>query len=234
MTAQLDAPSRRSGGPGDSPSPPVAPAQLTAAAQRRVSRKSLALAVLVVLLGGILAYTAAQMLTTRTEVLAVARDVEAGATLTADDFVVANVTEDPALTPVSATDLASVIGMTAQVPMNRGELLTRSQFGPGAGIPSGEVLVALPLQNGQFPARGLTAGQEILVVATPGTAGATPGQTPVAVAEPIDATVAEVGAVDPATQVTVVDVRVAESDGVDVAALASTGNLAVIVLAGNA
>ncbi|MEP7179587.1 MAG: hypothetical protein ABI775_10885, partial [Pseudonocardiales bacterium] len=46
----------------------------------------------------------------------------------------------------------------------------------------------------------------------------------------IDGTVVDVGGMNPATQVTVVDVRVAAADGVHVAQLASTGNVALILL----
>jgi hypothetical protein len=38
------------------------------------------------------------------------------------------------------------------------------------------------------------------------------------------------GSVNAATQITVIDVRVGAADGVDVAQLASTGNIAVILL----
>jgi hypothetical protein len=46
----------------------------------------------------------------------------------------------------------------------------------------------------------------------------------------IPATVADVGAQSPVTLVTVVDVRVPAAEGAQVARLASTGNLAVLVL----
>lgn len=210
--------------------PSIAPVQLTAAARRRVSRKTLSLAVLVVLLGGVLAYSAAQMLTTRTDVLAVARDVPVGATLTAADLVVASIPADPALTPVPATDLSDVVGMVAEVPLTQGTLLTTGQIGTGSDLTAGQVLVALPLQEGQFPARGLSPGQQVLVVPTPGTNGVTAGATTDQLPAPIEATVAEVGPANATTQVTVVDVRVTQDDGVAVAELASTGNLAIVVL----
>jgi hypothetical protein len=208
----------------------LAPVQLTAAARRRVSRKTLSLAVLVVLLGGVLAYSAAQMLTTRTNVLAVARDVPVGATLTAADLVVASIPADPALTPVPATELSDVVGLVAEVPLVQGTLLTTGQIGTGSDLSAGEVLVALPLQDGQFPARGLSPGQQVLVVPTPGTNGVAAGATTDQLPDPVEATVAEVGPANATTQVTVVDVRVTQDDGVAVAELASTGNLAIVVL----
>jgi hypothetical protein len=92
------------------------------------------------------------------------------------------------------------------------------------------------LKEGQFPARGLNPGQQVLIVATPGSTGSTSGSgTPSAGTDgprdqQIDATVAEVAPLNQATQVTVIDVRVRADDGVRVAELASTGNLALILL----
>jgi hypothetical protein len=79
----------------------------------------------------------------------------------------------------------------------------------------------------------LTPGQRVLIVATPGGSGAvTPagGGTGEGPGRQFTATVAEVGQTNPAKQVTVVDVRVGADDGPAVAALASTGNLALVVL----
>lgn len=212
---------------GSAPAPPVR----TAAARRRVSRRSLVLSVLIVLLGGLLAFTAGQMLTAHDEVLAVARDVAVGSTITADDLTTASVPADPNLRPIPAGQLAEVVGLVAQVPLSRGGLLTRAQVGAGTGLGTGELLVALPLQDGQFPARGLAPGQPILIVPTPGQAAPTAdGGSGAAPARSIDAIVAEVGETNPTTQLTVVDARLPAADGPTVARLASTGNLAVVLL----
>ena len=213
--------------PPDVAAPPSAPPLRSAAARRRVSRMSLALSVLVVLLGGLIAFAAGQMLTTQTTVLAVAQDVEVGSTIAADDLTTANVTSDPNLSPIPASQRSEIVGMVAQVPLTRGELLTRAQVSTGSGLTVGELLVALPLKEGQFPARGLNPGQQVLIVPTPGATGSTSGT---AAGPTTEATVAEVGQANPTTQVTVVDVRVGEGDGPTVAQLASTGNLALILL----
>ena len=126
-----------------------------------------------------------------------------------------------------------VVGTVAQVGLVKGELLTRGQVGPRSGFTAGQQLVALPLKEGQFPARGLTAGQKVLIVATPGAAAAagSGGRSSSAPAAPgVSGTVAEVGSMNQATQITVVDVQVSADSGVAVAQLASTGNLAVILL----
>jgi hypothetical protein len=212
--------------------PPPVPAVRSAAARRRTSRKSLTLSVLVVLLGGLIAFAAGRMLTAHTEVLAVARDVQVGSTIAADDLTVANVPADPNLLPIPAAQQSEVVGMVAQVPLTRGELLTRAQIGTGTGLTAGEMLVALPLKEGQFPARGLTPGQQVLIVPTPGATGSTSatGATSATTERPTEATVSEVGPANATTQVTVIDVRVRDADGPTVAQLASTGSLALILL----
>lgn len=221
--------------PAPTPQPPVAatPAPRTAAARRRTSRRSLVASVLVILLGGLLALVAGRMLTQHTDVLAVARDVPPGSTVTAEDLTVASVTSDPNLSPIPASQQSRIVGMVAQVALVRGELLTRGQLGTSDGFVAGEMLVALPLKEGQFPARGLTSGQHVLIVTTPGSNhGVTPADDSGAAGgnRQIAATIAEVGDTNPATQVTVVDVRVGSEDGAAVAGLASTGNLALVLL----
>lgn len=227
------------------PSPP--PPVRSAAAPRRTNSRLLILAVGAVLLSGVVALFAGQSLTRHSQVLAIARQVQVGSHLSADDLVAANVTSDPHLSPVMASDEQQVIGLVAQVPLAPGELLTRNAIGAGTGFTAGEVLVALAVKPGQFPERGLTTGQHVLVVAT---AGANGGTAPAAAVDPspaagastpampgtvtattgYPATVAEVGAADVASQDTVVDVRVAAGQGAVVANLASTSNVAIILL----
>jgi hypothetical protein len=201
---------------------------------------------LVVLVGGLIAFGGASVLTKHSRVLAVSQDVPVGATITRADLTVASVTKDPNISPIPAWEESQIVGMVAQVGLVKGELLTRAQVGASSSFTTGQMLVALPLKQGQFPGRGLTAGQKVLIVATPGTNGSAArsggGSTPSSSssdtssgtgpsqASGIDATVAEVGAMNQATQVTVIDVRVSSSDGVSLAQLASTGNLAVILL----
>lgn len=212
--------------------PGPAPVVRSAAPARRTRRGAI-VSVLVLLLGGVLAVTAANVLTTRTDVLAVARDVPVGATITDSDLAVANVTTDRSLKPIPASRRSQIVGQIAQVPLVAGELLTPAQVGVSSGFTPGQMLVAVGLKQGQFPGRGLSAGQKVLIVSTPGTngggtngAGADKGTG----GQPIAATVAEVGAMNAATQITVIDLRVSADQGVAVAQLASTGNLALILL----
>ena len=173
MTTRVDGPAERFTAPVPKAAPSPVPTLVSAAARRRTNRKSLVLGVLVVLLGGLIAFAAGRMLTAQTEVLAVARDVRLGSTITADDLTVANVTSDPNLAPIPASQQSEIVGMVAEVPLMRGELLTRAQVGVGSGLTEGELQVALPLKEGQFPVRGLTPGQQVLIVPTPGSGGDT-------------------------------------------------------------
>jgi hypothetical protein len=214
------------------PLPGPAPAVRTVAAKPRSNRKLMIVGVLIALLGGLGALTAGQMITKRTQVLAVAKPVPVGATISADDLTTASVTKDSHLNPIPASAKSQIIGLIAQVALSPGELLTRAQVGRSSGFVPGQVLVALALKPGQFPQRGLQPGQKVLVVTTPNAGGGAPssGAQPVAETQPIPATIADLGSFDQTAQQTVVDVRVDQADGVAVAQLAATGNVALLLL----
>ena len=207
----------------------------TASAPRRWSPKALAVALICVALGGLVVIIGVQSLTKRTTVLVVARAVPIGSTVDASDLTTASITSDAALSPVPDSQRDAVIGKVALVDLRSGTLLTMSEVGASDGFTSGQILVALPLKPGQFPARGLAPGQSVIVVATPGAnsanGGSAPSTAPSANAAPgTKATVAEVGSTNLNTSVTVVDVRVAASSATALAQLASTGNAAVLLL----
>jgi len=225
--------------PADAAASPVLPPEQAPAATpgrsaggvRRRSTRGLILAVLVVLLGGLLGYSGATMLTRHSSVLAVTRDVPIGSVITAADLTVASVSTDPNVASIPASQQDQIVGLVARVGLVKGELLTRAQVGANTGFEPGQVLAALPLKPGQFPAVGVTAGQRVLIVATPGSGGTSPTGSSAGESDAgIPATVADVGAQSPVTLVTVVDVRVPSAEGAQVARLASTGNLAVLVL----
>ena len=215
--------------PTDTP-PTTSTPRRAAAAARRTSRRGVIISLLVVLVGGLIAFAGGQLLTKHTEVLAVAQDVPVGATITGADLTTASVVKDPNLAPIPSADRSQIVGMIAQVGLVKGELLTRAQVGTGSGFSAGQQLVALPLKQGQFPARGLTPGQKVLIVATPGQGGTGATGSSTRSGHPTDGTVVDVGGMNAATQSTVIDVRVADADGVGVAQLASTGNLSLILL----
>lgn len=207
----------------------------TASAPRRWSPKALALALICVALGGLVVIIGVQSLTKRSTVLVVAHAVPVGSTLEASDLTTASITSDTALNPVPDGQRDAVIGKVALVDLRAGTTLTMSEIGADDGFTAGQILVALPLKPGQFPARGLAAGQSVIVVATPGANSANGGSTTstapgTSSSAGTRATVAEVGSTNLNTSVTVVDVRVDASAAAALAQLASTGNAAVLLL----
>jgi hypothetical protein len=220
--------------PAGVPTPPVL---RSAAASRRVNRRGAALSVLVILLGGVIAFSAARILTKHTSVLVIAHAVTAGSTINDGDLTTAQISSDPHLSAVKASDRHSVVGKIAQVNLSPGELVAKSQFGSSDGFTAGQILVALPLKDGQFPGRGVKTGQKVQVVNTPGetanqdsTSSGNDGKSGSSTGQVFAATVADVGHRNADSQVTVVDVRVSAGNAVSVAQLASTGNAAIILL----
>lgn len=210
---------------GPLPTPPRVPSA------RRRDRRLLIVGVLVVLLGGILGATAARMITAETDVLALSRDVPTGHVLSSQDLAVVAINVDSRVTSIPASERGEVVGKTAQVPLVAGSLLTWRGLGAGSGFAAGDAIVPLPLAEGRLPARGLSPGQTVLLVTTPTANGTPPASSPASTTPPgVLATVTEVGTTNPATGVTVVDVTVGAQAGAQLAELAATGNLSLVLL----
>ena len=213
--------------PSGTPAAGVPPAREAAVRRRRRGGLWL-VGVLLVAFGGLAAAALVGRAGGRVAVLAVARTVRVGQTLSSADLVVARVPADPALRPVPAADRARVVGAVAAVELRPGTLLTRLALS-GRRVPEpGQQLVGLPLRDGQWPARSLVAGDRVLVVPVPadqaGAAGPGAGA-----GEPVPATVVGLGARGE-DGLTTVDVTVADGAGPALAATASTGRLAVVLL----
>lgn len=191
----------------------------------------IALGVALAAAGGVLTATIVAHSGDRVAVLALAHPVPVGATITPGDLTIAHVGADPALSPVRAADESSVVGQVAAVGLPAGSLLTRADLSATALPAAGQQLVGVAVKPGQLPARTLTAGSRVLIVQTPGgftgtDSGSTTQASGVLVA-PIPASVVDVS--PPATDGTVVvDVLVSAAAGPRVAAIASTGHVALI------
>jgi hypothetical protein len=160
----------------------------------------------------------------RSGVLVVARDVPYGATLTAQDLTVVDVSLDPSVAAIASDKAASLVGQVAAVRLVAGSVLAPSQV-TAAGPPGpGEVVVPLPLAPARVPAAGLVPGDRLLVVDTPPQQADPPSAHPAA----FEVTVARVGAPD-LNGVIVVDVVAPDGDGPALAARAATGRFALVV-----
>lgn len=126
-----------------------------------------ALLVLVCVLG--YAYYASQ-LGDRVAVLAVARPMAAGQSITAADLKQVSAANDASLGLIPVSQASAVVGRTAVVPLLPGTLLTRSLIGDAAFPPSGKVVASLALKPGQYP-QGLVAGAHVKAFVSAGTAG---------------------------------------------------------------
>jgi hypothetical protein len=98
-----------------------------------------------------------------TSVLAVARPVPAGATITDADLLVVQVVPDARVEVVTEAERATVVGRTATVPLVPGTLLAPAHVGAAAWPPAGESVVGVPVAAGRMPA-GLAIGSRVSVL----------------------------------------------------------------------
>ncbi|MCB5910386.1 SAF domain-containing protein [Streptomyces pinistramenti] len=215
--------------PAPTGAPPMRPETPIAAgpAPRRRKRSTLVLGVLVTLVGVLGTSMLVRSAGDRVDVLAVARDVPAGQQITAADLTTAALPEDPAISPVKASEKDSIIGRRATAPLHRGELLADSQVHGGKALPEGQDLVAVEVQRGAAPADALAPGDQVKVVSTPGkdesiSKGAAPDE--------LRAQVVKVGSPN-ASGAVVVQVAVTSADGAQLAARAATGRVAIVLAA---
>ena len=131
---------------------------------------------------------------------------------------------DPALTPVPAGDMPSVVGQRAAVDMAAGTLVTREQVTAAVLPPAGSSIVGVAVPAALLPGEPLVAGDRIRVVATPGAQGEFTNEPPVTIAAVVVGVHAEVD-----TAVSVVSVQVPQGQAAELAARAATGNVAIVL-----
>ncbi|MFE4258257.1 SAF domain-containing protein [Streptomyces sp. NPDC056883] len=163
----------------------------------------------------------------RTKVLAIAQDVPAGQALTDADVVIAEVSADAALTPLPATDRASVIGKRPAVDLRKGGLLLASQLNAGTGLGDDKAQVGVQIKRGQAPAGALVPGDKVLAVTVPAQGEQGSGKEVEAPPVSVKAVVVSVSRPD-ASGAVVINLAVAVSDGPLLATRASAGRVALV------
>jgi hypothetical protein len=197
--------------------------------RRRRRPALLALAVTMVVLGALGAAYLATSLGQTSPVIAIAREVPWGQTLTAADLVEARIAADPALQPIPYVEREQVIGLVAATTLTPGSLLTRDAVTDQRLPPPGQQLVGVGVSAVQLPTTALRPGDDVLLV--PVAAGSAPVATEAVAPSGVEATVVQTG--PPGTDgLRVVDVLVDAADGPDVAARAAAGLIAIVVVAG--
>lgn len=166
-------------------------------------------------LGGAVLYNSTGQ---RITVLALARDVPWGQTLTEGDLVTVRIASDPALKPLDAADRAKAIGMRATTDLHRGGLLTKSDLAQSLVLNPGQLLVGVAARRTQLPATRLQPGLPVIVVYTSDGARS----------ETLAATVYNAGRVD-ADGSQVFDVVVNEADAARLAGWVATGRIQVVL-----
>ena len=161
--------------------------------------------------------------------LAVAKDVQIGARLTADDLVTIHINPDPGLAPVPASRRPEVVGKYASIALLSGMLLSQQALVDKPFPAPGEQVVGLALKAGQMPSAPIRPGAPVLLVAMPEDTGT---DKPAAAAPTIPATVVHLiaGARDGTATVSV---AVRDTDGPLVARLAAEGQIALTLTPGN-
>ncbi|MFJ8579015.1 SAF domain-containing protein [Micromonospora sp. NPDC093277] len=144
---------------------PVAPPRVVR--QRRVRPGLLGLAVLLIALGGLGAAFAVTSVRSTGSYLAVARPVEVGQQLSADDLVTVRVSGGQGLQPVSSKRLKEVLDLRAAVRLVPGTLLSASQLTDAPLLGPGQQQISLGLKPSQVPARTLHPGDKVLLISTP-------------------------------------------------------------------
>ena len=174
--------------------------------------------------GALLAAFAWTATSTTQSVLAVRSAVERGAVITQDDVMTVQVSADPALAPVPASQASAVVGQRAATDLAAGTLLTREQVSATVLPAAGMSIVGVGLPSAQMPGEPLLVGDRVRVVATPGPSGEVTAGEPVTIA----ATVVGVRVNDENGQ-SVVSVQVPQGDAAGLAARAATGNVALVL-----
>ncbi len=230
----LPSPKRRLGShtaeglPGTDRSALPGPAVKVAAAPRQFQTRWMIAVAVLVLVGGLGVLYALPQYTKHETVVAVARDVKMGQTITSADVMPADVSVGEQLAVVRPGD--RTLGRTALTDLSKGSILSPAQVGDGSpGLAAGQDLVPVRLRLGQRPTRALIAGQSVLAVPAPLDPTSQGGAALTQLA-PFSATVSSAGDPDPSTGDVVVDLQVASGDAVGLARAAATGSVTLVIV----
>ena len=198
--------------------------------RRRISKARLLLAVGLVLVCALAGVVVAQRVDVRVPVLAAARAISAGQTVTAADVMTVKVAVEAGVATVPASQLSTVVGQVAAVPLVAGTLLSAAQFAGAVWPGSGEAVIAVPVKPGRLPS-GLPAGARVTVLVvptgTPGGAGGGQGGQP-----QVEKATATVVSAEPATDQSGTTVVTLVLSAADATRIASTGGDVALVRLG--
>ncbi len=163
-------------------------------------------------------------------VVMVAQPVPAGAVITPADLARTSVAVGPGIHVIPAAQIGEVGGEIAAVALRPSTLLAPSDLTSLQPPLPGQELVTAPAKPDALPASGLTPGDHVLVVATPGQQGqaGSPAGAP-SLSAPVPGVVEAVSNVPDQDGFVVVDLLVSDASAASVASQVSTGQFALIV-----
>lgn len=179
------------------------------------------LGVLVLVAGAVFGWFMWATTSTASEVVAARVDVERGQVITAQNLTTVRVTLDPSLRTVPGKDLKSLIGRRAAADISAGTLVSPDAVTDVLLPPTGMSVVSVPIDSGLVPSVPIRAGDTVRLVQTPATGGEL-ATTPLTVT-------AEVVSVTVDDPTTVVNVLVPFDKASNLAELAATGRVAVVL-----
>ena len=161
---RASAPRRRPPRPAGE-APPVTPPPPRLPGRR--NPRWIALGVIAICLGGLLAYAVYARVSTETRVLAVGATVYRGEVVEASDLTSVVLHGDPPGPTIRATDQASVVGRRAAFDLPAGTLVAPGSLADAALPDTGRSVVGLRLPTGRAPATLLVPSAPVRVVALP-------------------------------------------------------------------
>ena len=198
-------------------------------AKRRQRSVPLAVVAAICMIVSIVAFVGLQLASSdRRPVLAVARPIEAGAVITEADLRVAQVTADPALSPIPLSAKSTVIGRTAAVDLRPGSLLVESSLGASSVIGDGEALVGVEVAAASAPVGAVRSGDQVRLIEVPKAGDVKPAGSATVIAE---GRVLRVSAASSSTSATTqLSLIVPAASGPAVAAASAGQRIALVVI----
>ncbi|MGW1403022.1 SAF domain-containing protein [Streptomyces sp. NPDC002405] len=121
-----------------------------------------ALAVLLILVGALGATMLVLQAGDRIEVVKVAKDIQAGESVTSDDVTSVMVAADDSIDYVQWSQLGALKALKAKSTIYAGTVVVGQMFGAKSSLPAGKASVGVALKEGQYPS-GIKSGDIVAV-----------------------------------------------------------------------
>lgn len=216
----------RKSGPASPPAAAPVSSEVSFAPPPKLRRRPVlvALSVAAICLGALLAAWAYTSTSSAREVVAVRSTVQRGQVIQRSDLVAVRVGVDPALSPIAAGEMSSLVGRRAATDLPAGGLVTSGSVVSSVVPARAMSVVGVALPPSLLPGELLLVGDRVRVVATPGQQG----EVSAGAQRFIAATVVSVHA-GTADGLTVVSVQVPYAQAAELAARSATGKVALVL-----